>query len=276
MWIPESHTSFSWGTQHDGPSLPVGHTRFSWFGAAWQAEDENTSRPAGVLRRGFLDTTSETGKIEDVQHFLSHVVERLLEKASSLSDLESEEISPYKYKYEARDILKKLHNQILGCDPCACSLQVQKQVEETRGRIELLLGINFYETEEVSQGHKFLTEAQTRLSAIALNSTDGRSHADYMACLNHLAIISSLRQDQHKALDLLLRAKEFHQQASKASPSSDLLCPVEKQLTTTCFLLAQAFAPRCGSTRLECSRTRTGRCRETSGSRTLSNSPATA
>lgn len=241
MWVPQSHTRFSWIADHSDQALPIGHTNFSWFGTAQHVEVEQRMRGEG-LRRGFLDGKHEETKVQDVEKFLTRDAPRLLEEAGRLSELRAEETSPYKHKYEARAILKKVHSQLAACDPAGSSEEIRMKMEEATARTELMLGINFYETEEVSQGHKFLTEAEARLSAISSKSAESRCHADYMDCLNHLAIISSMRDEQHKALELLLRAREVHRRARAPSSPSDLLSPMEKQLTTTCFLLAQVPA----------------------------------
>ncbi len=99
---------------------------------------------------------------------------------------------------------------------------------QTRARF--LLGVNFYDSEEVSQGEKLLSDVFPRLKGRAER---GSCHEELMACLNYLGMIWSSRDEMSKAESYLQEAHQAYLAQSKPSALA------EKQFTTTLFLLAQ-------------------------------------
>jgi len=100
------------------------------------------------------------------------------------------------------------------------------------GRVEHLLGVNFYESEEVAQGEKHLMIAKDLLND---------HHIEHMDTLNHLAMIWSTRAEYLKAEGFLQCAQELHDSfTATAEPASLVLSSAEqKQFTATLFLMAQ-------------------------------------
>lgn len=76
-------------------------------------------------------------------------VQRTLEKSEYLFNKIAPEEKPYDYKYQARELLEKLlKNEIF-------STQISfPEILATKGIIHHVLGINFVETEETSNGEK--------------------------------------------------------------------------------------------------------------------------
>jgi hypothetical protein len=111
------------------------------------------------------------------------------------------------------------------------------------GRVEHLLGVNFYEAEEISQGEKHLMAAQDLLAD---------HHIEHMDCLNHLAMIWSTRSEYARAEGFLQRAQELHAEfvAQADEASCALSSPPQKQYTATLFLMAQVYPAPAAAPRL--------------------------
>jgi len=70
--------------------------------------------------------------------------------------------------------------QVHSCEARELSPSLQQMLAGCIGRVEHLLGVNFYEAEEISQGEKHLMIAKDLLK---------EHHIERMDCLNHLAMI---------------------------------------------------------------------------------------
>ena len=119
-----------------------------------------------------------------------------------------------------------------SCEGRESSADVQRMLAGCIGRVEHLLGVNFYESEEVAQGEKHLMIAKDLLND---------HHIEHMDTLNHLAMIWSTRAEYSKAEGFLQCAQELHDSfTATAEPASLVLSSAEqKQFTATLFLMAQ-------------------------------------
>ena len=168
--IPPSHTRYSWLCSNNQP--PIGHTKFSW-GIAGQRDDLTDSRSATAgeeqaetekpaVKRGFLNSGTAVKELVDVKQFLSSKVPTVLKKASELHIIEDDEKTPFKSKYEARELLKAVMTQLQNCHD-RLDHDLRESWSDSIARTELMLGNNFVETEELSQGEKFLNSAVDRM-----------------------------------------------------------------------------------------------------------------
>ena len=169
--IPLSHTKFSWLAAKEGDPVPLGHTKFSWGMPCRDASlalskmhndtnDSTEEEPA--VKRGFLSAASNVKDVGDVRQFLSNKVPSVLLRASELHSIEDEEKTPYKSKYQAREILKATLAQLTSCEE-KLDPDLRETWSDSIARVELMLGNNFVETEELSQGEKFLVSALDRM-----------------------------------------------------------------------------------------------------------------
>jgi len=85
--------------------------------------------------------------------------------------------------------------QVHSCEGREMSTGIQEMLAGCIGHVEHLLGVNFYESEEISQGEKHLMIAKDLLK---------QHHIEHMDCLNHLAMIWSTRAEYVKAEVILL------------------------------------------------------------------------
>jgi hypothetical protein len=173
--VPTSHSKYSWFSS-DG-EVPVGHTRFSW-GSSELVEDTATSPSTGAVppavadvpveseipavKRGFLKSGPNIKEVVDVKQFLESKVKSVLRKAMELHMIEDDEKTPFKSKYEAREMLKPLLSQLQTCED-RVDPNLREAWSDSFARVELLMGNNFVETEELSQGERFLNSAVDRM-----------------------------------------------------------------------------------------------------------------
>jgi hypothetical protein len=173
--IPASHTRFSWSSPtSDGP-IPLGHTNFSW-GAhtsdlcpinpdTIKTNDSDSSNvEKAAVKRGFLNKGTQLKDI-DPHQLITERLPIVLARAAELHLVEDEEKTPFKSKYEAREILKGVMAQLSSCevrlrdsDPALSELW-----SDSVARVDLMLGNNFVEAEELSQGEKHLISALDRM-----------------------------------------------------------------------------------------------------------------
>ncbi len=173
--IPDSHTRFSWcSPSPDGP-IPLGHTYFSWgidaIGLYPENSDNIKANVSGssnvekaAVKRGFLNKGSQLKDI-DPHQLLTERIPVVLARATELHLVEDEEKTPFKSKYEAREMLKGAMAQLISCegrlgefDPALSDLW-----SDSVARVDLMLGNNFVEAEELSPGEKHLLSAVDRM-----------------------------------------------------------------------------------------------------------------
>ncbi len=174
--IPDSHTRFSWSPASSDVPVPIGHTCFSWGIDAATSYPEATGNfyananvspevQKAAVKRGFLNKGTQLKDV-DPHHLLAERVPIVLARAAELHLVEDEEKSPFKSKYEAREMLKGVMAQLSSCEDRleASDPNLRELWSESVARVDLMLGTNFVETEELSQGEKHLTSALDRMT----------------------------------------------------------------------------------------------------------------
>eukprot|EP00961_Rhodomonas_salina_P193928 2618246-Rhodomonas_salina.2 len=175
IWVPAAHTLFSW-LPGDSRRVPEGHTRFSW---GWVEETEDRDGEIGAreegkggqgtegkdeakIKKGFLKKEAPPVK-EEVGIFLQKAEQLVFSKVLALHEKVCDERTPFAAKYDARGILNTFLQQL---DQCAAKEgegeKYADDIELARTRAEFLLGVNFYDTEEISQGEKLLKEVASQ------------------------------------------------------------------------------------------------------------------
>ena len=187
----------------------------------------------GAVKKGFLGAQPAPEPVADIGKFLDTEARAVMDAASELMARDAPEEMPFKFKYEAREKLVALLPRLQTCRERAdLSAALRQMLEGCVGRVEHLLGVNFYGSEEVSSGEKHLMVALELLA---------QHHIQHMDTLNHLAMIWSTRQEYEKAKGYLTLAQQLHEGfVATAGPAGlSLSSPEQKQFTATLFLLAQ-------------------------------------
>ena len=168
------------------------------------------------------------------------VREKIL-KAANLSNEESRndpESDPYKSKYLAREILQELKNDI------------DKNSSDNDDRwgfliagLDLRLGVNFIETEELSTGEERLAKCVEALEKHRLN---GLASTTLQNALNQLGILWASRRRPTQALSYLEKAqslyKDFKHEVGNSPSMPDEMCaPVNEEDSTIMKKREEAF-----------------------------------
>jgi len=195
---------------------------------------EAPGHQAGVVTKGFLSKRKQPPVGGDLGNFLDTTARGVMDQASALMAREAPEKTPFMHKYEARELLVGLLAQVHSCEGREMSTGIQEMLAGCIGHVEHLLGVNFYESEEISQGEKHLMIAKDLLK---------QHHIEHMDCLNHLAMIWSTRAEYVKAEGFLQTSQELHDAflVTADAASVALSSPEQKQYTATLFLLAQVY-----------------------------------
>jgi hypothetical protein len=116
------------------------------------------------VKRGFLNKDTQIKDV-DPHQLLTERIPAVLARATELHSVEDDEKTPFKSKYEAREMLKEVMAQLTSCegrfeasDPASRELW-----SDSVARVDLMLGANFVEAEELSQGEKHLVSALERM-----------------------------------------------------------------------------------------------------------------
>ena len=142
--------------------------------------------------------------------FDSFVADEILEKykeACKLSEEESKndpEADPYKSKYKAREIWQELK---LSIDKHRNDNPDDERWGLLLAGLDLKLGVNFTETEELSTGEELLNKCADQLYPSRL---DKRSCTTLLNTLNNLGILWTSRRRPEVALDRLLKADKLY------------------------------------------------------------------
>jgi ATPase subunit of ABC transporter with duplicated ATPase domains len=128
-------------------------------------QDGQTSNEQKAVKRGFLKQGPHVKEVTDIRSFLVDKVPDALKKASDLHSVEDDEKTPFKSKYRARELLKTLHAQLQSCEERMTQQEdsLNEKWANSLVQVELLLGTNFVETEELSPGEKMLSSALHRM-----------------------------------------------------------------------------------------------------------------
>eukprot|EP01017_Pseudomicrothorax_dubius_P019360 TRINITY_DN2127_c0_g1_i17.p1 TRINITY_DN2127_c0_g1~~TRINITY_DN2127_c0_g1_i17.p1 ORF type:complete len:533 (+),score=119.46 TRINITY_DN2127_c0_g1_i17:72-1670(+) len=142
----------------------------------------------------------------NVLDFLTGSAQSLLEKADYLSKLPNPEETPFKTKYEARDILKNLLK-----DQVFEKLPNDNRVIALNAIIHRKIGANLYDTEEFTESLTHIKKALELFGKIPdeyiFNYT-----ADILSCYNHLGILNTNRDDVENGICYFGKALELYDQ----------------------------------------------------------------
>lgn len=145
--------------------------------------------------------------MDDVQTFLAdNSVSEEIAKAAQLNDIESKndpDTDPYKSKYKAREIWQDLKNSI---DKVATDISDERWSFLLAG-LDMRLGINFIETEELSTGEERLSKC---LETLKDHRMDKRTCTTVQQVLNHLGILWASRRRPENALKYLEDAQTLY------------------------------------------------------------------
>ena len=172
----------------------------------------------------------------DTSFFAS--LEEEFREALALEKVDDAELTPdepYKSKYEAREkyvwILKTLTEAAtkLENEPSKSNNDKLLRLVACRATTLLHLGINAYETEEVSDGERHLRKC---LELIETKRLDPRFISHFMCATNHSGIVWNLRKDNEKSLACFLKAKQayvdymdtFKDDGKKRAPDGLMRC----------------------------------------------------
>jgi hypothetical protein len=190
--IPVGHTWFSWNATTG--KVPCGHTPFSWTTDSFvpatfcsschvakkeekcsREEAKRCSAEKEVIKKGFLEV--KTIPPSDIGSFFSTSVPEAIKRAEELhAHIEEDESKPYEHKYAAREILQVVSRQLAVCKEAAEAQGLSEEWRWANARIDMLLGINFVETDENSSGEKKL------VSAIGMSAQYPSSHCVSRKC----------------------------------------------------------------------------------------------
>ncbi|CAG9318986.1 unnamed protein product [Blepharisma stoltei] len=189
-------------------------------------------------------------------NFFYSSLQRQLEEVDRLMGLEADSSKPYEHKYKAREILNSLLNEE----------RVKENDESARAAqaiIEYLLGVNHFETEEITESNKHYKKSLKRL--LSLHKRDqGRYINTFQDVLNALGILACNRGESQLGLEYFFQAQALYQgiQTLKRTSFShnfkDFLTGVEnfrfiidggvnhkkaeQNYTLTLFYMAQAYS----------------------------------
>jgi hypothetical protein len=137
----------------------------------------------------------------------------VLHLARELSEQPNEDATPYKTKYEARDLLQNLQSQMRAASD---ESEEGDLLKERVAIVDSLLGANFIDCEENADGEKSLK------AALATLAPKPRVYLSVLQeILNSLGVLWSSREEYPKARDFLLQSKDlFTQHAGALSAKS--------------------------------------------------------
>lgn len=145
--VPEGHTPFSWAVQ-----------RLRSVGAPPLCNNEGEKGEGKAVRKGFLE--KKVQPVTDVGKLLRQRVPEVVAIAEALHRAQEEDESqPFKRKYEARNKLQALKQQLAASETNCVAQGLEWEWGEAMAKLEVLLGVNFAETEEISAGEKALFAA---------------------------------------------------------------------------------------------------------------------
>eukprot|EP01029_Cantina_marsupialis_P002476 TRINITY_DN12302_c3_g1_i1.p1 TRINITY_DN12302_c3_g1~~TRINITY_DN12302_c3_g1_i1.p1 ORF type:complete len:623 (+),score=158.24 TRINITY_DN12302_c3_g1_i1:20-1888(+) len=190
---------------------------------------------------------------------MSERFESVCKAYTELFQAESPVERPYDKKYEARKIIEAY---IVELDNEKSSLgdESTQEIDALRGHCHMLLGINFYETEENSDGEKTLSKAlgiflndevmlkhfadeMGDISGVPFNDNVYENPVDVTTILNQLGVIWSERGESQRALNYLLFAEILYNKLSQVTEST-LEDDYEEVYTLTLYYLTQVFAQK--------------------------------
>ena len=154
-------------------------------------------------------------------YFLDFFLQNSLEAAERLFFLPSPEEKPFENKYKSREILENLLK-----DPFFLSDPLPEDFLSISAFISYQLALNFLETEENSQGEKFLLKALSQFSLVSDEKMN-----DFLNVLqdiyNNLGFIYVNREEIEMGMGCLAKAEELYQ--------------VVKTIPVDCFTNSSSF-----------------------------------
>lgn len=158
-----------------------------------------------------------------------------------LSDRENDDATPYKTKYEARELLKvaraRLAVELEGADAASAE---GKELQEKIAVVDERLGLNYIECEENSEGEKCLKAA---IAVLRTYDCLAKYLPVLQEALNSVGILWASREDHKKAKVSLLDSESIYLE-NKDRLTEDAFGPleqVEEQYTLTQYYLAQIY-----------------------------------
>ena len=112
---------------------------------------------------------------------------------------------PYRSLYAARALLKASKTKL---DLCSDALKAQEDFTIISSCVQLELGLNYINSEELGQGEEFL---ELGLGLLDNLPTKVKTASVSMQALNHLGVLWGNRDEQQKALECLLKAKAVYE-----------------------------------------------------------------
>mmetsp|Transcript_3688 Transcript_3688/g.5708 ORF Transcript_3688/g.5708 Transcript_3688/m.5708 type:complete len:356 (-) Transcript_3688:1085-2152(-) len=197
--------------------------------------------------------------------------DQILRETERLCEIEDPEETPYKSKYEARDLLDSLCNRMeanrtiaslekngdmvkeLNWRIAAVRVRIASiawEVEEPHNtQVELELAAEFYAPGVVSTINEMSGEVESEASKQVDDSIrppevevkDASLCADTMKCFNLMGILWAGRDHLKRSFLYLLAAKEYYDRCSGVDISTAVRVELESTLTHNLFYLAQAY-----------------------------------
>ncbi|CAG9330047.1 unnamed protein product [Blepharisma stoltei] len=188
--------------------------------------------------------------------FFYSVFQRELEFVDKLMGMASESSHPYEHKYKAREIL----NSLLQEERVKKSDEIARTAEAI---IEYMLGVNHFETEEITESDKHYQKSLDLFSTISFQE-QGRFINIFQDLLNSLGVLCCNRGENEKGLSYFIKSQElylitkifntqtfshnFHDFLTGTSGFHFIIdggvnrCKIEQNYTLTLFYMAQEFA----------------------------------
>ncbi len=189
-----------------------------------------------------------------------------LTKTESKNDPPEE---PFRSLYSAR---KLLLSALAKMDGCTEHFNEHEDFKVVRSCLQLELGINYINAEELSQGEELLETCLTRLNSL---SSKVKTASITTQALNQLGILWGNRDEQQKALECLLKSKAVYEShialpppitdsqwlLGEAKSEAEREKAFESNHTLTLFYLAQVYG-NLGQAKLSAQYCQTTLCRQ--------------
>ena len=145
-----------------------------------------------------------------IKQFLADGAHEKFEEAVKLNDVESQndpETDPYKSKYKAREIWSELKTDVENFSGEHGGVDDDSRLVILTAALDLLLGANYADTEELSTGEEHLSRCVEKLEPYRL---DPRASNIQHNAFNQLGILWTGRRRPSKALEFLKKAESLY------------------------------------------------------------------
>jgi len=142
--------------------------------------------------------------MELIECFLQFTVQKALEEAEVLFHKSSPPEKPFEFKYSSRDILLNLSK-----DPFFSSEPLNEDLKALSAYINYLLGVNFLETEETSQGEEYFKNALSGFSQLSEEKMSAFLNI-LQDIYNNLGFLLINREELEKGMGCLAKAEDLY------------------------------------------------------------------